>query len=302
MALALPGPIQLKLEHTLAQSPQWLCEPALGRTPRVVKTLSRGVSNYSFLVESGQFFVVRIDGINPSSNGLNRQTEWRALEAANRAGLAPRGRYFNPELGSLVCDYLPPERSPVPGPAEVAQLLSMIHRLPARHHRLDLAERILRYEKQLEHQGRSLGNQLKRCSDKVSELVYDIRRHPEAAVLCHNDLLQANRIYSGGKLWAVDWEYCAMGSPWYDLAVVINGDSLSKSDADTLLSTYLGRTPDASEQRALHQYGCIYRYLELLWYMAPDNPVLGPDAVAEKSAALNTMLQTVWTGHGSNQL
>lgn len=291
MALALPRPIQLKLEQTLAQSPRWLCEPPLDRAPRIVKALSRGISNFSVLVKSGQLFVVRIDGISPSSHGLNRQTEWRALEAANRAGLAPRPRYFNPELGSLVCDYLPPDNSGETDPAKIAQLLRRIHRLPSRHHRLDLAERIRRYEKQLEHRGRSLGNDLKWCSGRVSELVYDISRHPTDAVLCHNDLLQANRIYSGGKLWAVDWEYCAMGSPWYDIAVIVNGDSLSTTDTDILLAAYLGRMPVASERTTLHQYGCIYRYLELLWYMTLDDPVLGPDAIAGKSVALNTMLE-----------
>ncbi len=95
-------------------------------------------------------------------------------------------------------------------------------------------------------------------------------------MLCHNDLLRANRIYSAGRLWALDWEYCAMASPWYDIAVVINGDSLSAPDADALLNAYLGRAPHAEERDTLHQYGCIYRYLELLWYLALDKPVLEP--------------------------
>jgi thiamine kinase len=108
--------------------------------------------------------------------------------------------------------------------------------------------------------------------------------------LCHNDLLRANRVVSAGRLWALDWEYCAMASPWYDIAVVINGDSLSAPEADTLLKAYLGRAPDARERDTLHQYGCIYRYLELLWYLALDKPVLGPAAREEKSAALASML------------
>lgn len=291
MVLSLPRNIQLKLEQTLAQWSQWHCLPALTHAPDVVRVLTPGVSNFSVLVESGKHFVVRIDGLNPSVNGLSRQAEWRTLEAAHAAGLAPHPRYFNPELGSLVCDYMAPEDTQEPDVTEVAQLLRAIHRLPARHHRLDLAERILRYEKQLERKGSAMNDAMWECHGKVSELLSEIGQQTGNTTLCHNDLLRANRIYSAGKLWALDWEYCAMGSPWYDIAVVVNGDSLSAPDTEALINTYLGRLPDARERHTLHQYGCIYRYLELLWYLALDKPVLAVGAIEEKSAALVNMLE-----------
>jgi thiamine kinase len=290
MAPALPRHIQFKLEQTLAQRPQWHCTPALTRSPDVVRILTPGISNFSVLVESGQHFVVRLDGLSPAANGLSRQTEWRALEEAHKAGLAPHPRYFNPELGSLVCDYLAPEEAQGQNTADVAHLLRAIHQLPARHHRLDLAERILRYEKQLEHRGRAVNDEVRGCQGKVSQLLHEASQHAVETVLCHNDLLRANRIYSGGRLWALDWEYCAMGSPWYDLAVVVNGDSLELTDSEILLEAYLGRIPDNRERDSLHLYGCIYRYLELLWYLALDKPVLGVSAIEEKSTALKSML------------
>jgi thiamine kinase len=286
MVLTLPRNIQLKLEQTLAQWSQWQCVPALTRLPNVVRVLTPGASNFSVLVEAGRHFVVRIDGLNPSTHGLSRQTEWRTLEAAHRAGLAPTPRYFNPALGSLVCDYLTPDAVQEPDVAEVARLLRAIHQLPSRHHRLDLAERILRYEKQLEHRGRMLGEDLRDCRGKVTALLRAIAAEPSESVLCHNDLLHANRIVSAGRLWALDWEYCAMASPWYDIAVVVNGDSLSTSDTEALLHAYLGQAPGTAQLDLLHQYGCIYRYLELVWYQALDTPVLSPTAVEEKSAAL----------------
>ena len=290
MAPALPNNIQLKLEQTLAQSPQWRCEPTLSRAPDIVKVLTPGVSNFSVLVELGQRFVVRIDGINPSTNGLSRSTEWRALEAAHREGLAPCPRYFNPDLGSLVCDYLLPEESVAPGTTELAQLLRAIHQLPARHHRLDLAERIRRYENRLAHKDHETPKRLQNCHNSISDLLGAVRNSPGRAVLCHNDLLQANRIYSAGKLWALDWEYCAMGDPWYDIAVVVNGDSMAAADTEALLIAYLGRSPTAEEQCVLHHYSCIYRYLELLWYLALDKPVLNSAAVEQKISTLTDML------------
>ena len=290
MVSALPRNIQLKLEQTLSQWPHWRCAPELARIPNVVRILAPGLSNFSVLVEAGHYFVVRIDGLDPASNGLNRQTEWRTLAAAHSAGLAPRPCYFNPELGSLVCCYLAPETSDKIDITDVGLLLRAVHQLPSRHHRLNLLERILQYERQLQRKGRQQHVALRKSGAKVLEILAAISHKPARAVLCHNDLLQANRIYSAGRLWALDWEYCAMGSPWYDLAVIVNGDLLSTAETDALMNAYLGRAPGIQDRKQLYQYSCIYRYLELLWYLALEKPVLSAGAIEEKSTALMNLL------------
>jgi thiamine kinase len=292
MVAALPGNIRLKLEQTLAQWRQWDCEPVLPAAPRAVSLLAPGLSNFSVLVEAGRRFVVRIDGINPAAHSLNRQGEWHSLGAASRVGLAPQPRYFNPELGSLVCDYLEPdERQPLAIP-DLAELLRCIHQLPARHHRLDLAERMLSYEKRLAHRDPSRAAQLAPFRSGVMQLLASANESHCPTVLCHHDLLQANRLYSGGRLFALDWEYSAMGNPWYDLAVVIAGDSLAADEADTLLRNYLGRPAAAGEQRLVAQFGCAYRYLELLWYLAQDHPALAESQLQEKLELLAENLRT----------
>jgi len=290
MVSRLPRHIQLKLEQTLAQWHQWQCDPALTAAPGVVEVLAPGIGNFSVLVEARQRFVVRIDGLDPSANGLNRQAEWRALADAHRSGIAPCPRYFNPDLGSLVCDYLPPDEDREAGLVDVANLLRAIHRLPARHHRLDLAERILRYEKLLERRVGALPFDVTSCRHAVLALLREADRITDRPVLCHNDLLRANRIYSGGRLWALDWEYCAMGNALYDLAVVVNGDDLAAGESEQLLAGYLGRPPRAEERDALYLYGGVYRYLELLWYQALNRPALDGAALEKKFAALKAML------------
>jgi len=290
MAAALPRHIQLKLEQTLAQWRQWQCLPPLKDTPVVVALLDAGIGNYSVLVESGQRFVIRIDGLNPTANGLSRQAEWRTLGDAHRAGLAPNPRYFNPELGSLVCDYLQHDEEQDGDIADVGLLLRAIHQLPARRHRLDLAERIRRYEKQLEHRQDTADKRVMHYRDRVMKVLHVTSRLPEKPVLCHNDLLRANRLYSAGRLWALDWEYCAMGSPYYDLAVVIHGDALSRTEADALVESYLGGPPDTAARDSLFRYGCIYRYLELLWYLALDKPLPMNCDIEEKLTALDDLL------------
>ena len=282
MVAALPGNIQLKLQHTLAQWRQWDCQPALRAAPTVVSVLAPGLSNFSVLVESGQQFVVRMDGVDTVVHKLNRQGEWHSLEAAHRAGLAPRPRYFNPELGSLVCDYLKPDEQQPLHIADVAGLLRGIHKLPARHHRLDLAERLLSYEKRLAHRDPPRAALLAPYQWAVSQSLASAESGQQGTVLCHHDLLRANRLYSGGKLFALDWEYSAMGNCWYDLAVVVAGDSLSAQDMGSLLQAYLGRPANIRESQQVNQYACVYRYLELLWYLVQQHPGLDDARLQQK--------------------
>jgi thiamine kinase-like enzyme len=103
---------------------------------------------------------------------------------------------------------------------------------------------------------------------RVFSLLDTLRSQEQSITLCHNDLLAANRLRSGGMLWALDWEYCAMGSPWYDLAVVTCGDSLSEAETTDLVRACLGRPPLAADLARLADYSRGYRYLELLWYLA----------------------------------
>lgn len=279
MVTSLPRGIRLKLDQTLAQWPRWRCEQPLPFAPRVQECLRGGLSNYSVLVAAGeQRFVVRIDGINPRTHGLNRQTEWRVLNRASERRLAPTPRYFNPELGAMVCDYLAPDQQQPLHIADLAGLLREIHTLPAIHIRLDLRERILRYERQLEQTTALPG--LTEFHPKIMQLLEDSCRQSTTTAVCHNDLLRANRLYSAGKIVALDWEYAAMASPWYELAVIIAGDALCHRDQEELLHGYLQRDADAIERQLVDSYACIYRYLELLWYMC-SGPAAGTRELLE---------------------
>ena len=71
---------------------------------------------------------------------------------------------------------------------------------------------------------------------------------------------------------------------------MVNGDSLSAAQTDELLAAYLGRPATSAEQQTLHQYGCIYRYLELLWYQALKRPALQQAELAHKITALESAL------------
>jgi hypothetical protein len=81
-----------------------------------------------------------------------------------------------------------------------------------------------------------------------------------------------------------------MGSPLYDLAVILHGDALAPAESTHLVETYLGDSMDAATRDTLHGYGCIYRYIELLWYLALDKPLPEGSSVENKLSMLDSML------------
>jgi thiamine kinase len=289
MVDSLPRNTRLKLDQTLGQWSHWLCDPPLATAPRIEQRLGGGLSNHSILVATGERrFVIRVDNINPLAHGLNRQIEWRVLQEAARRQLAPVPRYFNPDLGTLVCDYLAADAEQLEDIDDIADLLRNIHSLPAIHSRLNLGERILNYERQVAAKGPQ--TVVERFHPPVLQRLNKCAQQETANVVCHNDLLRGNRLYSSNQLWALDWEYAAMASPYYELAVIVAGDSLNETERDQLLRRYLQRDATSDEHRRLGEYSCVYRYLELLWYLAVEPTPIAPELVTRKTAELERAL------------
>ena len=259
--------LRRRLELTLGQWRQWQCSPQLPSQPRLEGTIRGGLSNHNFLVSAGQSrFVVRLDGIDPSRHALNRQFEWRTLQSASENDIAPAPRYFNPQLGAMVVDYLEADAKQAVSADELAGLIRRIHSLPPGHHRVDIAQRIQRYQHRLTREARPAPPAEHRLY--LETVLQDVQATDDGRrSMTHNDLLPANLLRSGGRLLALDWEYCGMGSPWFDLAVASLGQALSANEQTLLLGHYLEAPPTALHQRTLKRYRYIARYIELLWHL-----------------------------------
>ena len=259
MATALSSSNRLKLQRTLSQWRHWRPPPL--RRPDVVATLSGGRSNNSIRVSDGaQDWVVRLDGIAAPALGLNRNAEWHAQTAAAAAGLAAAPVYRNPDLGALVCEYLPPAAHQATARIEdIAVLLRGIHALAPVKYRLHAPDRARRYL-QLCDGGTLRPEFINACEQ--------LQAAPGTTALCHNDLLQANRLRSGQRLLALDWEYAARGDPYFDLAAIIEGDGFGDSAAQQLLEAWLDGSADSAARQRLGHQRVVYRELSRLWELA----------------------------------
>jgi len=94
--------------------------------------------------------------------------------------------------------------------------------------------------KELRRRGSELPTRLPHLLDEVF-VTQQNSSGARSPVLCHNDAYYQN-ILVGDRLWLIDWEYAAMGDPFFDLACT--GYILEAPNRRLLLETYLGTGPD----------------------------------------------------------
>lgn len=241
---------------------------------RVVERLAGGPGSDSYLVERGaDRWVLRIDNELPVVLGLDRSAEAVVLahiykEDAAGECFGPRLEFVDVGQGIQLTRYIPGRAWTAadlgdPGKqARLARLLRRLHAAPAAGKPFNLRDRIARYAESI---GSAAASALAAEADEMlSRLEAPGMRH----CLCHNDLVCAN-VIEGERLYLVDWEYAAVGDPFFDLATVVQHHELSDAAAAAFLRAYLGRVHDADTRR-LDLYRELYARLLILWQSVVD--------------------------------
>jgi thiamine kinase-like enzyme len=93
---------------------------------------------------------------------------------------------------------------------------------------------------------------------------------PIDVVFGHNDLLAANFIDDGHRLWLVDWEYAGFNSPLFDLGGLASNSELSSEQAEQILSLYLGTSVDDQLRRRAAAMTAASLLRETMWSMVSE--------------------------------
>jgi thiamine kinase len=235
----------------------------------IARQLSDGPTHGSFqLNHGGRDFVLRLDKPAAAELGLNRHNEKLVLSAIAAGGLAPPPVYFDAVAGICLRPWVPGRswsgddlRNPE-NLAALAALLRRLHHLPAAGEDFDPLNAARRYAATV---GTGRASELLRQAGEIHGSLQDGR--PPGA-LCHNDLLGQNILFTGEqseRLALIDWEYAAVGDPFFDLAVVVQHHGLTPELAAGFLDAYRqGEVTDRDRQR-LERQCLFYRCLLELW-------------------------------------
>jgi thiamine kinase-like enzyme len=90
---------------------------------------------------------------------------------------------------------------------------------------------------------------------------------PMPIVFGHHDLLPANFLDDGKKLWLIDFEYAGFGTAMFDLAGVSSNGLMHADEKALLLEAYFGAAPGDNRRRAFAAMECASLLRETLWAM-----------------------------------
>lgn len=239
--------------------------------------LSGGITNVNFVVEdAGRKYVVRV-GDDIPIHQVMRFNELAASRAAAEAGISPAVVHHEP--GVLVIDYIDGRTL---GEEDLRRQETLERALPLVvkcHRELPrfLRGPVLAFW--VFHVIRDYGWTLQEGNSPHASLLaalMPLARKLEQAVgevemvFGHNDLLPANFLDDGERLWLIDWDYAGFNSPLFDLGGLASNNGLSAAQEDWMLETYFERPVDDVLRRRYQAMKCASLLRETLWSMVSE--------------------------------
>ena len=239
--------------------------------------LGGGITNVNFVVQdSARKAVVRI-GDDIPVHQIMRFNELAASRAAHLAGVSPKVLHHEP--GVLVIDFIEGRTLSAEDMRQDAMLDQALD-LVARAHRM--IPQFLRGPAQIFWVFHVLRDYAGTLSDAASPYLLQLpdllaeAAQLEAAigpvdlVFGHNDLLPANFLHDGKRLWLIDWDYAGFNSPLFDLGGLAANNGLSPDQESTVLTRYFDRAPDAAQWRRYRAMKASAALRETLWSMVSE--------------------------------
>lgn len=207
-----------------------------------------GMSNKNFKVTlDGKSYVLRVPG-NGSDGMVERSNEeFNALEAC-KLGVNPEIRYFNPETGIKLADFV--ENAETLNAAtiqrhdnmrKIAAIYRKIHNSHIRlKNEFNLFHEIEKYDRLIEKAGAVMYEGWETVRPQVMALEGYLNSLGVDLKPCHNDALYENFIKApDGTVYLIDWEYSGMNDPMADFAALFLEARFEKENEDYILSKYL---------------------------------------------------------------
>jgi thiamine kinase-like enzyme len=147
----------------------------------------------------------------------------------------------------------------------VAESLRRYHSGPAFPGTFSALETVREYLR-ISRSGASLPLRIAWMVERAEAIDGALRAVTRAPRPCHNDLLLGNFIDDGHLIRIVDWEYAAMGDPFFDLGNFAVHHGLSDTQEAVLLEAYLGQAT-APDMARLKLMKIVSDLREAMWAM-----------------------------------
>jgi thiamine kinase-like enzyme len=246
-------------------------------SPVEPEPLDGGITNTNFIVsDRDERFVVRI-GDDIPIHGVMRFNEIAAARAAHAAGISPEIVYQAD--GVFVMRFIKGRtltEAEVRDQQNLERILPLIKtchtEIPKHFQGPALVFWPFHVCRNYIHTARA-GNS--RMMDALPRFL-DINAELEKTVgeiklvFGHNDLLAANFIDDGKRLWLLDWDYAGYNAALFDLANLSSNNELSPEQEDWILETYYQQPVTDRLRRRLAAMKCVSLLRETLWSIVSE--------------------------------
>jgi len=213
-----------------------------------IEPLEGGITNLNFLVsDSGSKSVVRL-GSDIPEHLVYRSNEIIVSEAAYQIGVSPKLIYNEP--GVLVLEFI---ESKTLEPKTVRENLNKIVPIVRKIHdeipnKLSGQPQIFWVFYVIKYYSNYLLNNNSSHISLITSLLKKAEKleklsSPREIVFGHNDLLAANFLDDGSKIWVVDWEYGGFNDPLFDIGGLSSNNDLDENLENEVLEMYFKEKP-----------------------------------------------------------
>ena len=241
------------------------------------KPLGGGITNVNFVVEdAGERYVVRI-GEDIPEHGVYRVNELAVARAAHAAGISPE--IVHAEPGALVMRWVDGRTLDPAGVREPACLERILDTVGRCHREIPLHFRgstpifwvfqvVRDYARTLREDGSRMAGRIDEFLARAAHLESAVG--PVEIVFGHNDLLAANFIDDGDRIWLIDWEYAGFNSPLFDLGGLAANNALDAGEERRMLERYFGEPPGEARLASYAAMKCASALREAMWSMVSE--------------------------------
>ena len=245
--------------------------------PESAEAVGGGITNVNVKVrDQGRDWLVRL-GDDIPVHGVMRWNELAISRAAHAAGIAPAVRHHEP--GALVLEFMTAKtcvEADVADPANLPKIIDLVKRCHVevpKHLRGPVLTfwvfHVLRdYAATLRDDGSSHTPRLDGLLETSAKLEQAIG--PVTLVLGHNDLLAANILDDGDRLWLIDWEYGGFNSPLFDLGGLATNNGLTEAQERQMLAQYFDESATDALWRSYTAMKCASLMRETMWSMVSE--------------------------------
>ena len=247
------------------------------RGPVTVAPLGGGITNVNFVVQDAdRRAVVRI-GDDIPVHQIMRFNELAASRAAFAAGISPAVLHHEP--GVLVLDFITGRTmtaDDLRNDALLDQALGLVSRAHREMPRFLRGPALIFWVFQvIRDYAATLTEGQSRHLPQLSGLLEQAARLEAAVgqidlVFGHNDLLPANFLHDGARMWLIDWDYAGFNSPLFDLGGLAANNGLSGAQEARMLETYFDRPADGGLWRRYRAMKAAAALREALWSMVSE--------------------------------